>query len=145
MQISEESLIIIIVGILSPIVTLLLGWWQRRNESKRVPAQNIVDFSAAAESIGNSWNTLLTALEEEIRRVRQQCTDREKELLYKLEILETNLGKADKTITVLREENEVKYKKLLDRILELEDGINSLVKQIEDSGNEPIYRLNKEE
>lgn len=145
MNLNPESIIVIIIGILSPLVTLFSAWWQRRNEGKRLSAQNEMDFSSAMENYGTSWNTLRLALEEEIERLRVQSVKREEELLSKLDLVEKRLEEAKNVISSMEENDKIRFEQLHARIQHLEDGVVALVAQVKAYGDTPVFDLEKGE
>jgi len=135
----------LIIGVLSSLGTILIGWWQKRNESNRLGAQNATDFSSAMENYGTSWDILRKALEEEIARLRTQSIAREEELLGRMKSLEEKLIQAKSIITSMEESEKRKFEEMTSRMKTLEDGVEALVQQVRDLREVPVFTLDTKE
>jgi len=130
----DFSDIINLIGIvLMPLVTYLLGKRQRENESNRVPAQNTLELSQA-------WKNTMEALEKELDRVRSGCDEHEKEFTDRLDDARKKLEETEALFTEFKRKEEAKYVEISAYIRKLEDGVDALVKQIEDAGDIPVFR-----
>jgi len=136
-----ESFIILFFGIVSPLTTIFISLWQRWNESKRVPSQNAVDLSSAMEHYGESWNTLISQYKEELERVNSRKKADDEKLLKQIDTLEIKLNEAKDIISDMEKRNKKKYEILYSRITELEHGVDSLVAQIIECGETPVFSL----
>lgn len=97
------GLVLAIAAILSPIVTLWLGWRQSkvrqieietraRLDNERGLADDMLDLSAAAKNIGDNWKQIVESLRNDLERVKREADEREKKYLAELKTLRGQLG-----------------------------------------------------
>lgn len=127
------GLVLAIAAILSPVVTLALGWMQARNQarkdelqarldSERGKSDGLLDISTAAKNMGETWEEIVGNLRTEITRIkqdaetaRQKADEREKKLLADLEGLRAQLQHNQAQLDSVME-NELTRKQVRDEL-----------------------------
>jgi len=124
------GLVLAIAAILSPIVTLALGWMQAKNQKnkdemqerldeKRGKVDDLLDFSNAAKNMGETWEDTVNWLRSEITRIKQSADEREAKLLADLKVLREQLQSTQARLDAVMESDMAKAKELEKRLVEV--------------------------
>lgn len=92
------GLIVAIAALISPVLTWLGDYIQKKREEKREPIEDVVQLSTAMRNVSESWTEIIDRLEKEVARCKGIEELKDKELAQVRRDLEASQRNVERLI-----------------------------------------------